>query len=353
MTKSKHALLNQSTFVQGAVLAWVAVIIYASANSIVLTLVDIGANHLVAGRNAITFCNLLFLGSLFSLVPMIFFFWKEWTKENLNKISRGDWVAMTISAVLSSALTPSLFFFALEFSNVTNVVLIGRLEPPVMLILSTLILGTVFDRWAFGGALIALIGAVIIITMRSDGGAGFEFGKGELAALAGICTFMISNLITKKKLNDVSFGVFSIYRTTLGTVIYFFWALYLFGPNHFQDVFAPVVLQWTIVYAVIVILGGQFAWNLALKKARSGDMTMATSFTPVASITIAMFLLGEDPGDGIYLGGAIIIGGILLAQYGRMRKARLEREAEEKQRMEETAEEHAIDHETEFHFKGA
>ena len=347
MNISKSSALN-STIVQGMILSWVAVIIYASANSIILILTEIGSNNPVDGRNSITFCNLLFLGSLFSLAPMVFFFWKEWTRENLTKITRSDWIAMTISAILSSALTPSLFFFALEFSTVTNVVLIGRIEPPMMLILSCLALKSAFDRWAFAGALIALVGAVIIITLRSENGVGINFGKGEYAALGGIFSFMASNLLSKKKLNQVSFGVFSIYRTTLGTIIYFIWAIYLFGPDHFQDVFAPVVLKWTLVYAVIVIIGGQFAWNMALKKARSSDMSLATSFTPVAAITIAVLLVGEDPGDGIWLGGSVIIGGILLALYGRRRKAMVE-----KRRAENLARENAMGHESEYHFKGA
>ncbi len=347
MNISKSSVLN-STIVQGMILSWVAVIIYASANSIILILTEIGSQNLLDGRNTITFCNLLFLGSLMSLVPMVFFFWKEWTRENLNKITRSDWIAMTISAILSSALTPSLFFFALEFSTVTNVVLIGRIEPPMMLILSCLVLKVAFDRWAFAGALIALSGAVIVITMRSGDAVGFDFGKGEYAALGGIFSFMASNLLSKKKLNEVSFGVFSIYRTILGTIIYFIWAIYLFGPDHFQDVFAPTVLKWTLVYAVIVIIGGQFAWNMALKKARSSDMTLATSFTPIAAITIAVLLIGEDPGDGIWLGGSVIIGGILLALYGRHRKA-----TAEKRKAEKLAKENAMEHESEYHFKGA
>ncbi len=47
-------------------------------------------------------------------------------------------------------------------------------------------------------------------------------------------------------------------------------------------------------------------------------MSLATSFTPVAAITIAVLLVGEDLGDGIGLGSSVIIGGILLALYGRL-----------------------------------
>ena len=118
----------------GAGFAWIAVLVYASSNSIVTLLVDIGrANPVAAGRNAITYCNLLFLGSLISVIPMIAIFHRDWTRKNLRRLSRRDWGILTVSAFLSSAVTPGLFFYALEHTTVTNVVLIGRIEPPLFL----------------------------------------------------------------------------------------------------------------------------------------------------------------------------------------------------------------------------
>ena len=123
-TKTSKALM-------GAGLVWLAVLIYASSNSIVSLLADIGRQNPVDGRNAISLCNLLFLGSLISLVPMIFMFYKDWTRENLRTLSRKDWGILTLSGILSSAVTPALFFIALDHTTVTNVVLIGRIEPPL------------------------------------------------------------------------------------------------------------------------------------------------------------------------------------------------------------------------------
>lgn len=115
-------------------------------------------------------------------------------------------------------------------------------------------------------------------------------------------------------------------------------------PNHFQDLFAPAVLKWIWVYAIIVIIIGQFAWNLGLKYARSGDVALATSFSPLAGIMIAMMLLGEDPGDGLIPGAAIIVAGIIVAQYGRrVRRAREEKKAISK----------AVELESGVNFKGA
>jgi drug/metabolite transporter (DMT)-like permease len=317
---------NGSAVLYGAVLAWVAVTIYASSNSIVTLLTEIGAANRVNGRNAITFCNLLALGSLISLVPMVAFFHKDWTRENLRALTRRHWGLLTVAAVLSSAVSPGLFFYALEHTSVTNVVLIGRIDPPIFILAAWLILKEEFDAWAFAGGLIALVGAVVIIALK-DGGASLGAGKGEIAAFFATLSFIGSTLITRTGLKDVPLGIFSIYRTALGTVIYVVLAIYLYGPDHFQDLFAPVVLKWIWVYAIIVIIMGQFAWNLGLKHARSGDVSLATSFSPLAAILIAMVLLGESPGPGLVPGGAIIITGIAVAQFGRRLKKRAERRA--------------------------
>ena len=75
----------------GRVLAWVAVVIFAAGNSIVSLLAEIGANNQVMGRNVITYCNLLFVGSLMSIVPMGFMFWRDWTPDNLRRLTRSHW----------------------------------------------------------------------------------------------------------------------------------------------------------------------------------------------------------------------------------------------------------------------
>lgn len=175
----------------------------------------------------------------------------------------------------------------------------------------------------------ALVGAVLIIWLK-DGGASLALGAGEIAALVATLTFIASTLVTRTGLKGVPLGIFSIYRTILGTIIYATIAISLYGADHFQDLFAPVVLKWIWVYAIIVIIIGQFAWNIGLKYARSGDVALATSFSPLAAITIAMILLDEDPGAGLIPGGAIILAGVALAQYGRFRKVRAERRASER-----------------------
>lgn len=332
----------------GAGLVWLAVLVYASSNSIVSLLADIGRQHPIMGRNAVTLCNLLFLGSLISLIPMVFMFYKDWTLDNLGKLTRRDWSILSLSALLSSAVTPALFFIALDYTTVTNVVLIGRIEPPLFLLTAFLLLGEKLDPWAFSAGLIALIGALVMLLMNDDG-ASFSFGKGEIATVFATLSFIASTIVSRVGLKGIPLGIFSIYRTILGTVIYYFLAIYLYGALHFQDIFSAIVWKWVWVYAVIVIIVGQFAWTLGLKYARAGDISLATSFSPLAALVIAMLLLGESPGAGLIPGGLIILFGIGIGQFGRIRHQRAERRAIKARDM---ALDDALEHEGRVNFKG-
>lgn len=336
----------------GAGLVWLAVLVYASSNSIVSLLADVGRQNTVMGRNAVSLCNLLFLGSLISLIPMVFMFYKDWTRENLGSLSRKDWGVLTLSAFLSSALTPALFFIALDYTTVTNVVLIGRIEPPLFLLATFFVLKEKLDPWAFAAGLIALVGAVVIISLKG-GETSFTLGKGEIATIFATLSFIASTLVTRIGLKGIPLGIFSIYRTVLGTIIYYFLALYLYGPNHFQDLLQPIVLKYVWVYAIIVIIVGQFSWNLGLKHARSGDISLATSFSPLAALVIAMVLLGEDPGAGLIPGGLIIVFAIAVGQFGRIRTQRAERLAKEQVVRADLETDEALEHESRLNFKGA
>ena len=313
----------------GIMLCWVAVLIYAASNSVVTLLVQIGDANRGNGHNVITFANLLVLGSLISLIPMIFFFWRDWTADNLRSLNSRDWVFLVIATVLSSALTPGLFFFALENTTVTNVVIAGRIDPPLFMLLAAFFLKEKLDLWGFSGALIILVGAVVILALK-DHGIGFVLGKGEIAAIVATLSFTISTIIARRTLKHIPLGVFSIFRTVLGTLIYVLFNVFFSGHHQFHDMFQPVLLKWIWVYAVLVIIIGQFTWNLGLKYASASDVALATSFSPVAAISIAVILLGEDPGSGFLPGTIIIFIGIGLAQFGRWRHADEKKAAIEK-----------------------
>ncbi|MEB3829947.1 DMT family transporter [Phormidium sp. CCY1219] len=303
-----------------------AIVIFATANSVLRKLTELGANHLIDGRNPISFCNVLFAGNLCAVLVLILIYGKQWTPQTLRQLSWSDWVGLSGVALLSGALAPALTFMALDLTMVNNVILIGRIEPPLILALSVLILRERVNPWVVAGAVFSFIGVILTLLIPEPGekmlemGMGFNLGKGELMAAGGAISLAVSTVISKVKLRQISLAIFTIFRTGTGLVVFFVIVFKLFGPSHFMDVFAPFVWQWMILYGALIVVGGQLCWFQGLKKTGASDVSLASSFSPIAGILAAYLILGEVPTLPQYIGGSIIILGIILNQIGVQKK---------------------------------
>jgi drug/metabolite transporter (DMT)-like permease len=314
-------LLRRLELIPGRAYLLTAVVIFAAASSVTRKLTDIGAQNLIDGRNPISFCNVLFVGNLVALIALTAVYWQDLRPQRWAKITTKTWLTLGLIAILSGALAPALFFTALDLTSVNNVVLLGRIEPPLTLALSVLLLGERVNRWVVAGAGVSFVGVVLTILLQGANGdtvttMGQPIGQGELLALAGAGAAAIATVISKGSLTQVPLGLFNIVRTALGTAVFFVTVLMLFEPSHFQDAFAPFVWQWMVGYGLIIVVGGQLAWFQGLKTSPAAEVTLASSFNPIAGILAAFLILGEVPNGAQYIGGAIILLGIALNQWG-------------------------------------
>ncbi|MEM6610764.1 MAG: DMT family transporter [Cyanobacteria bacterium P01_C01_bin.72] len=305
----------------------IAVLIFAASNSVTQRLIDLGADNLIEGRNPISFCNVLFVGNLCALIALVAVYGKEWSPAALSRLKLGDWLSLLVVAALAGALAPAMFFFALERTAVNNVVLIGRIEPPITLALSVLILRSPVNIQIVIGAVLAFVGVVLTIVLQPAGAesinmAGFAIGAGELMTGIGAIALAIANIISKIKLDNISLGIFTVFRTAVGTVIFFSLTIKVYGIEHFQDAFEPIVWQWMLLYGAVIVVGGQLAWFRGLKYTQAADVSWANSISPIAGILFAFLILGEVPTIAQYLGGSVIIVGIIFSQIGTEKQSR-------------------------------
>ena len=145
---------------------------------------------------------------------------------------------------------------------------------------------------------------------------GFQLGIGELMTAGGAIASAIANIISQVSLQNVPLGFFNVVRTGLGTVIFFVIALSLFGPEHFMDVSSPLLWKWMIVYGTIIVVMGQLCWFAGLKRTSASEVSLANSFNPIAGVLAAFLILGETPTTAQYIGGVVIIVGIIFNQIG-------------------------------------
>ena len=314
--------------IPGQVYLWLGILIGGASSAVTRKITQIGTQHFIDGRNPISLCNVLFVSNICALVLLSLIYGKEWNKTTLRKISKKDWIAMTIVAVLAGAIVPGLVFQALAITGVNNIILIGRLQLPLTIALSVWLLQERVSRWQIMGAFTAFVGVILTVVLQTPemkminmGGTGL--GLGEILVAISAVISVVSTILIKKSLSHIPIGIFSIFRTALGNVIFFFIALILYGKDHFMDVFSPFLWKWMLVYGAVIVVLGQLFWLKGLRATTVSGSSLAGSFTPVVSILAAYLVLGEVPTLAQYIGGSVIIFGIFLTQVGVLTSSRL------------------------------
>lgn len=311
--------------IPGQAFLWVAVAIFGASSAVTRRLTELGAQHFIGGRNPISLCNVLFVGNLCALMVLVMIHWRQLNRSVLGQLSGKEWAGMILVAFLSGALAPGLIFQALSQTAVNNVVLIGRLEPPLTLALSVWLLRERVNVWQVMGAIAAFIGVTLTILLQPPTAAmmtmgHFGIGVGELLAAVGAVVLSTSAIINRKRLKQVPLGLLTMFRTALGTVIFFSLALILYGRDHFAGVLSPFLWQWMLLYGSVIVVVGQSFWLTGLRSSSLSIATLISSFTPIVAILASYFILGESPTQAQYIGGSIILLGIFLGQVGIQRR---------------------------------
>lgn len=304
---------------------WLAISIFGAANSVTRKLTEIGARHFQNARNPISLCNVLFVGNLCALLVLLIVYRRQIQPAMLKRLSRREWLGLIVVSTLAGAIAPSLIFQALAVTNVNTVVFLGRLEPPLTLLLSVWLLSERVNFWEILGASIAFTGVILIIflfpILQGVTNISLMLGMGEIFTIAAAVALATATILGKLSLSRVSLGIYSIFRTAWGTIIFFFAALLLYGRGHFMDVFSPFLWEWMLVYGSIIVVLGQTFWITGLRATSVSEASLVSSFTPIAGILAACFILGEVPTLAQYMGGSVIVVGVFLSQIGIQQKA--------------------------------
>ncbi len=311
--------------IPGAAYLWLAILIFGGSGTVTRKLTEIGSQNLIDGRNPISLCNVLFVGNFCGLMVLMLIYGRQWNKAILRQISRKNWLILIVVAILAGAIAPSLIFQALELTEVNNIILVGRLEPPLILALSFWLLRERVNIWEVVGAIAAFMGVILAIFLQPPAQdmmniGGFNLGLGEILTAIASVALAISTIISKNYLSQIPIGIYSIFRTALGTAIFFLSAIVLYGSDHFMDIFSPFLWQWMLLYGIVIIVLGQSCWVQGLRKSSVSVASLVASFTPIAGILAAYLVLGETPTLAQYIGGSVILIGIFISQFGIRQK---------------------------------
>ena len=305
----------------------IAVLTFAASNPVTRIITDIGQQNLIDGRNPISLCNVLFVGNVLAIAVMLPIFYRDWTPQVLNKLTRKDWISLTITSILTGAIAPALIFTAIASTNIANIVLIGRIEPILTLVLSVWLLGLQVDRWTIAGSLLSFGGVVVALVLGGAGPmmtmVGFQIGTGEIMVAIASVISAVSLINGKLQLQSIPLGVFTIYRNLVGTVIFFLLANILYGIEHFADLSSPLLWRWMLLYALVFVVIGRLS---GLKKATPTELNLASLINPILSIFMAYLILRQVPTTAQYWGLSLLIIGAIFSFIGNLYQEKLNRQ---------------------------
>lgn len=264
----------------------IALICFSLASPVVKLLGETGGEL----GNAISFCNLLFIGNLCAGIVVLISFGAKGIIKELRSFTLKQHSLLFVG-VLIAGLYPALIYTALESTSVTNIVMLSRFESILFAFLAWWILKTALNRNEIIGLSIIGVGVLTIVFVKEM----YMFRNGDYIVLIAAVVEAFGILISKKILTFCSLRTFLFTRNFFSSIGFFIIAIKLFGFEHFQDAFQPELWGLISVYALVVIVLGQYMWYKGIKTASSESVSSLTMLSPFLTLFFAFILLSETP----------------------------------------------------------
>ncbi len=261
-----------------------------------------------------TFCCMRAFLAALVLLPFVM----NYHREILGLVRTRGWEAAFIGAI-GLGLTQGTAFTALSYTTVVSFGIIFGMAPILTMALARIVLREPMSAWQIAGALTAFAGIVVIAVHGSlQRLLGLDFNGGDLLTLAAACMFAVYTVMLKR-------AKFDLPRLPLLVVLLFSGAiatLPLFAVEYWLGYHTHLAMRGYLALAYIVVPGGAvlyFLYNSSidiLGASRAGTLVYSQMiFTTI----LAWLILGEAIEWYHYVGGCLIVAGIALVIWFRVR----------------------------------
>ena len=164
------------------------------------------------------------------------------------------------------------------------------------------------------GLTLAFSGVVVVVALGSGQSLSFGSAQGPLLVLGAAVSFALYNVVLKPLLGRYDLLALTAATSLIGTIAF----LPLIRGSTVDVVVdaSPAIAAEILYLGVLATLLGYIAWNYGLRGlGPTRAVTYAYAIPPLAVIFGAIFL-DEPITAWIVLGGALVVGGIVIAQRG-------------------------------------
>jgi O-acetylserine/cysteine efflux transporter len=257
----------------------------------------IGFTFAKAGLNE--FPPLFLMGLRFTLAALTLVWFVPIPRGQLKQIF---WISL-----VGSTLQYGMTFTGLSMLDASLAIIIIHLEVPFSVLLAAIVLKDKPGSQRILGMLISFAGIVLIAGQPSLN----EQLPAILLTAAGAMTWAVGQVMVKQLENPPSgfaliawIGVFSGPQMILGS--------FIFEESQLESLANASWIGWGVILylALIMTVLGYGIWYRVLARNPVSKVMPVMLLLPVFTIASSMLFLGEEPSPMIFIGAAVVIGGV-------------------------------------------
>ena len=229
------------------------------------------------------------------------------------EIIKDNFISLVIMAFTSISVFNSVVYYALNYTQVLNGVLMISTIPVLIIFISSIFKTEKTNIFQVLGVVVSLCGVVIIITkMEFQRLIHLQLNKGDLWMLVAMFSWATYSIMMKEK--KINLKPFVLLQTLITIGVIFLAPMYFFEIMNGQYLTMNIPVILTIGYVVLFAgIGAYIFWNGAVLLIGPNRAGIFLHLMPVFSALMAIFLLAEKFSHYHFYGALFIVFGIFLS----------------------------------------
>lgn len=230
----------------------------------------------------------------------------------VRRIERADWLRFIVIGLLAVPLNQLLFLYGLKFTTAGRSALYYGATPIFVFLLAVFYLRERTTLLKVSGILTSFAGvAVILRGGRLDEGVLF----GDFLVILAVIAWAAYTVLGKNLLSKYGSLTVTAYALFIGTIAYL--PIGLYSAIGFDYSRVPTAAWLSLLYiAIMTSVVAYSIWYWALARMEASKLAIFQNLQPVFATILSVIVVSETFGFDFYLGGALVIGGVLITQRG-------------------------------------
>ena len=229
--------------------------------------------------------------------------------KNRMRLERKDILTVALSGLMGITMYAVLQNIAVQWTSASSATLIIAAYPVITLLLETLIYKTKLNTLKIIGILIAIGGVVVLSYTKADARGEGELLGSILLIVAGVA-WAFYNFLTKKVVNSYPSITLLFYQTLFGTIFMLPMALFERSQWAVPTVMTFAMMLFLGVFCSVIAF---LLYNIGLRKLPATSVTSMLNLVPIFGVFFSWILLNESVPLRKFIGGAIVIFGVMLS----------------------------------------